>query len=84
MTVNLWSATTAQAANAPAAGIQYVISDVEAVDRAAKAHGVTVDRPLGNFNVGLRTLWLFDPDHITNYFAQVMARGGSAPSPASR
>ena len=92
MTVNLWQAAAGtSAANAPASGIQYVISDVEAVDRAAKAHHVVVDRPLGNFGAGLRTLWLFDPDGITNYFAQIVrqgsapgASGGSTPAPASR
>jgi catechol-2,3-dioxygenase len=93
MTVNLWQAAPGKtAANAPASGIQYVISDVEAVDRAAKAHDVKVDRPLGNFGAGLRTLWLFDPDGSTNYFAQIVRRadappsagGGSSAAPASR
>jgi catechol-2,3-dioxygenase len=92
MTVNLWQAAPGKtAANAPAAGIQYVISDVEAVDRIAKANHVVVDRPLGNFGAGLRTLWLFDPDRITNYFAQIMRQGGApsgagaaVPVPASR
>lgn len=92
MTVTLWQAAPGKtAANAPAAGIQYVISDVEAVDRIAKANQVVVDRPLGNFGAGLRTLWLFDPDGITNYFAQIVRQGAPAssssaapPSPASR
>ena len=75
MTVNLWSSSApGSPAAAPSAGIQYVIRDVEAVDRMAREHHVKVDRPLGNFNAGLRTLWLMDPDDITNYFAQVTRR----------
>ena len=42
---------------------------------------------LGNFGAGLRTLWLFDPDRITNYFAQVVRQGaapGAGATSASR
>ena len=42
---------------------------------------LTIDTPLGNFSAGLRTIWLSDPDGITNYFAQILRR---APSTASR
>jgi hypothetical protein len=57
------------------------VSDVEAVDAKAKAQGVKIDTPLGNFSAGLRTIWLSDPDGITNYFAQILRR---PPSTASR
>ena len=33
---------------------------------------VKIDTPLGNFSAGLRTIWLSDPDGITNYFAQII------------
>jgi catechol-2,3-dioxygenase len=73
MTVSVWSAASATPrANTRTAGIQYVVSDVEAVDAKAKARGVTIDTPLGNFSAGLRTIWLSDPDGITNYFAQII------------
>jgi predicted enzyme related to lactoylglutathione lyase len=80
-TVTLWSFGKGLAANTRSAGIQYVVSDVEAVDTKAKAQSVKIDTPLGNFSAGLRTIWLSDPDGITNYFAQLIRR---APSTASR
>ena len=80
-TVTLWSFGKGLPANTRSAGIQYVVSDVEAVDVKAKAQNVKIDTPLGNFSAGLRTIWLSDPDGITNYFAQIIRR---APSTASR
>ena len=71
-TVNVWSFGPTTRANTRTAGIQYVISDVEAVDAKAKAQSVKIDTPLGNFSAGLRTIWLSDPDGITNYFAQII------------
>jgi hypothetical protein len=38
----------------------------------AKAAGVKITQPLGPFGGGLRTIWLADPDGITNYFAQIL------------
>jgi catechol-2,3-dioxygenase len=82
-TVTLWSFGKGLAANTRSAGIQYVVSDVEAVDVKAKAQNVKIDTPLGNFSAGLRTIWLSDPDGITNYFAQIIRRS-PPPSTASR
>jgi catechol 2,3-dioxygenase-like lactoylglutathione lyase family enzyme len=66
-------------------GIQYVVSDVDAVDALARERGVSVDQPLqGLPNFALRTIWLDDPDGITNYFAETAASRaarGSIPSP---
>lgn len=73
-TVTVWSFGSGLPANTRSAGIQYVVSDVEAVDAKAKAHGVKIDTPLGNFSAGLRTIWLSDPDGVTNYFAQILRR----------
>jgi catechol 2,3-dioxygenase-like lactoylglutathione lyase family enzyme len=83
MTVNLWSSGKQGLPASPTgAGIQYVVSNVEAVDVSAKAQHVTIDRPLGSFGAGLRTLWLGDPDRITNYFAQIVPPSArSAPAP---
>jgi predicted enzyme related to lactoylglutathione lyase len=77
-TVNVWSFGPGLPANTRSAGIQYVVSDVEAVDAKAKAHDVKIDTPLGNFSAGLRTIWLSDPDGVTNYFAQILRRPQSA------
>jgi catechol 2,3-dioxygenase-like lactoylglutathione lyase family enzyme len=71
-TVNIWSFGKGLPANTYTAGIQYVVSDVALVDSRAKAGSVTIATPLGNFGAGLRTIWLGDPDGITNYFAQLM------------
>jgi predicted enzyme related to lactoylglutathione lyase len=82
-TVNVWSFGQPVPANKNSAGIQYVITDVEAVDAKAKANAVTIDRPLGNFSQTLRTIWLSDPDGVTNYFAQIMPRQRTE-APASK
>jgi catechol 2,3-dioxygenase-like lactoylglutathione lyase family enzyme len=55
------------------AGIQYVVRDAPMVDAKAKRRGgIAVETPLnklGGFD--LVTVWLNDPDGVTNYFAQV-------------
>lgn len=55
------------------AGIQYVVRDAPMVDAKAKSRGgIAVETPLnklGGFD--LITVWLNDPDGVTNYFAQV-------------
>ena len=73
-TINVWSFGPGLPANKSSAGIQYVVSNVEAVDVKAKAESVTIDRPLAPFGQGLRTIWLSDPDGVTNYFAQILPR----------
>lgn len=69
-TVNLWSFGAGLPANTRTAGIQYVVSDVDRVDELARARRVTIDQPLGGFGASLRTIWLADPDGVTNYFAE--------------
>jgi catechol 2,3-dioxygenase-like lactoylglutathione lyase family enzyme len=76
-TINVWSFGKTARANTRTAGIQYVVSDVEAVDAKAKAQNVKIDTPLGNFSQTLRTIWLSDPDGVTNYFAQIMRPASS-------
>ena len=51
------------------------------VDAKAKAESVQIDRPLGAFGQGLRTIWLSDPDGVTNYFAQIVPRRPATASP---
>jgi hypothetical protein len=55
------------------AGIQYVISDAPMADAKAKARGgIAVETPLNKLaGFDLVTVWLNDPDGVTNYFAQV-------------
>ncbi|HSG34723.1 MAG TPA: VOC family protein [Sphingomonadaceae bacterium] len=54
------------------AGIQYVVSDAAMVDARAKRRNVAVETPLNKLaGFELTTIWLNDPDGVTNYFAQV-------------
>ena len=70
--LNLWAAHSGAAANTYTEGIQYVVSDVDSVDARAKAGTIKITQPLGMFGQGLKTVWLADPDGITNYFAQIL------------
>jgi catechol 2,3-dioxygenase-like lactoylglutathione lyase family enzyme len=80
-TVNLIAVGSGLPADTGSAGIQYVVNDVDTVDARATARGVTVEEPLSNLaGFSLRTVWLNDPDGVTNYFAQVGVRGDGATS----
>lgn len=53
-------------------GIQYVVSDVTAVQDLAQARQVKIDQPVNTLRgFGLRLVWLDDPDGITNYYAEI-------------
>jgi catechol 2,3-dioxygenase-like lactoylglutathione lyase family enzyme len=78
-TVSLWAAPGPRPANPSMAGIQYVVNDVDAVNALAEPRQIPVEQPLRESLPGLRTVWLLDPDGVTNYFAQILRR-----SPASR
>jgi len=72
-TISLWSVGGKLPADTGSAGIQYVIGNIDAVDASAKARNITVETPLGGipgFNV--LTVWLNDPDGVTNYFYQAV------------
>lgn len=74
-TISLWSAGKDLPADTGSAGIQYVVGNVAAVNDKARAENVTVETPLGGvpgFNVV--TVWLNDPDGVTNYFYQMGPR----------
>ncbi len=54
------------------AGIQYVVSDAPFVAAMGAHRGVAVETPLNRLTgFDLVTVWLNDPDGVTNYFAQV-------------
>lgn len=62
------------AADTGSGGIQYVASDVKAVQDLAEARHVKIDQPVNTLSgFGLRLVWLDDPDGITNYFAEIPA-----------
>lgn len=55
-------------------GIQYVVSDVKAVQNLAEARNVKIDQRVNTLaGYGLRFVWLDDPDGITNYYAEIPA-----------
>ena len=57
-------------------GIQYVVSDARAVEMLAKARQITIAQPLSTMaSFALTTVWLDDPDGITNYFAETAISG---------
>lgn len=54
------------------AGIQYVVSDSPMANAKAQARGIAVETPLNKLaGFDLITVWLNDPDGVTNYYAQV-------------
>lgn len=82
-TVNLRSFGEELPADTGTGGIQYVVTKVAEVDALAKARGVAIDQPLSTLQgFGVRTVWLDDPDGITNYFAETQqSRQAAAEKP---
>ena len=71
-TVYLHQIAEGMPADTGSSGIQYVVSDA-ALAAARGAHrDITVETPLNRLHgFDLTTVWLNDPDGVTNYFAQV-------------
>ena len=81
-TIDLWSAGKGLPADTGSAGIQYVTSNVDAIDALAKQRHITVETPLGGIpGFSVRTVWLNDPDGVTDYFYQLI--GGPRGPPIS-
>jgi catechol 2,3-dioxygenase-like lactoylglutathione lyase family enzyme len=91
-TISLFKIGNNLPADTGSAGIQYLISNIDDMNGRALAERVTVETPLGGLQgfPGLKTVWLNDPDGVTNYFYQMdrrpaVAQGqrqGPAPAPA--
>lgn len=72
-TINLWSVGAHLPADTGSGGMQYIVSDDHAVAALAKERDVAVEAPLAGvpgFNI--LTIWLNDPDGVTNYFYQMV------------
>lgn len=70
--VNLFCFGPGLPADTGSGGIQYVVSNAKAVEKLAKARHIAIEQPLRKLaGFSLETIWLDDPDGITNYFAQV-------------
>jgi catechol 2,3-dioxygenase-like lactoylglutathione lyase family enzyme len=71
-TIYLYDVGKAAHRDTGSAGIQYVVSDAPFMDAKGKARGLQVITPLNKLRgFDLITVWLGDPDGVTNYFAQV-------------
>lgn len=69
-TINLRSFGPNLPADTGSGGIQYVVTSADTVAEMAKKRHITVEQPLSTLKgFDLRTIWLDDPDGITNYFA---------------
>jgi catechol 2,3-dioxygenase-like lactoylglutathione lyase family enzyme len=77
-TISIWAAPGPRPTNPGMAGIQYVVNDVDAVNALAEPRHIPVEQPLRESLPGLRTVWLQDPDGVTNYFAQILRRAPSS------
>lgn len=77
-TINLWSFGSGLPNDGPTAGMQYIVWNVVAIDDVVRERGARVDRPLSAPGQ-MRTLWLLDPDGVSNYFAEFAGNNNSPP-----
>ena len=83
-TISLRSFGKELPADTGSGGIQYVVSNVDFVDALAKERNVAVAQPLSGLRgFDLRTIWLDDPDGVTNYFAETGASRAARSTPPS-
>jgi hypothetical protein len=80
VTIRIWTADRGSPADAQTAGMQYIVWDAAGVNDVAQARGATIDRPLSAPGQ-MRTIWLVDPDGVSNYFAQFGGNDNTPPRP---
>jgi catechol 2,3-dioxygenase-like lactoylglutathione lyase family enzyme len=78
-TINVWSAAAGVPKDAATAGMQYIVWNVAAIDGVVRERGAKIDRPLSAPGQ-MRTLWLVDPDGVSNYFAEFAGNDNAAPA----
>jgi hypothetical protein len=85
-TISLWATPGPKPVNPQLAGIQYVVKPVDPIWALAQERKIPVEQPLGETLPGLVTTWLYDPDQVTNYFAEIRPRqrGGQPPAAPAR
>jgi catechol 2,3-dioxygenase-like lactoylglutathione lyase family enzyme len=81
-TINLWSFGGNLPKDTEDAGLQYIVWNVAGVDAVAQAKKAKIDRPLSAPGP-MRTIWLDDPDGVSNYFAEAASNDNTPPA-ASR
>ncbi|MCL6252001.1 hypothetical protein M3P36_13220 [Altererythrobacter sp. KTW20L] len=83
-TIYLYQVAAGVPADNGSSGIQYVVSDAALADARAASRNIGVQTPLNRLaGFGLVTVWLADPDGVTNYFAQVGGPRGGADTAAT-
>jgi hypothetical protein len=82
-TISVWATPGPKPVNPQLAGIQYVVKAVDPVWALAQQRAIPVEQPLRETLPGLVTTWLYDPDQVTNYFAEIRPRQRPA-QPAAR
>jgi hypothetical protein len=78
-TISVWATPGPKPLNPRLAGIQYVVKPVDPIWALAQQRAIPVEQPLGETLPGLVTTWLYDPDQVTNYFAEIRPRQRPAP-----
>jgi len=78
VTLRLWPAKAGAARDSQTGGMQYIVWNVSGVNDVAVARAATIDRPLSAPGQ-MRTIWLLDPDGVSNYFAQYGGNDNSPP-----
>jgi len=78
VTLRLWAAKAGAARDSQTGGMQYIVWNVSGVNDVAVARAATIDRPLSAPGQ-MRTIWLLDPDGVSNYFAQYGGNDNSPP-----
>jgi len=80
-TISVWATPGPKPANPQLSGIQYVVKPVDPIWALAQQRAIPVEQPLGETLPGLVTTWLYDPDQVTNYFAEIRPRQRPAQAP---
>lgn len=79
LTLNVWGVDPSSPRDAETAGMQYIVWNVEAINEVAEARGADIDRPLSEPGT-MRTVWLRDPNGVSNYFAEFAGHDDSPPN----
>ena len=83
VTVRLWPAKPGAVTDSQTGGMQYIVWNVAGVNDVAMSRSARIDRPLSAPGQ-MRTVWLLDPDGVSNYFAQYGGNDNSPPKGRSR
>jgi len=78
-TINLFPVDSSLPKDTVTGGIQYIVWNVAAIDRVVQERGARIDRPLSAPGQ-MRTLWLLDPDGVSNYFAEFAGNDNTPPA----